>query len=43
MKLKEEEIKLILSCLESDTQGTWKDSRGADIAKLIRKIKEAKQ
>lgn len=42
MKLLEKEIKLILSCLESDTQGTWKDSRGADITNLIKKIKAAK-
>jgi hypothetical protein len=42
MKLLENEIRLILSCLENDTAGSWKDSRGDDISKLIKKIKAAK-
>jgi hypothetical protein len=42
MKLIEKEIRLILSCLEADTQGSWKDTRGDEIAKLIKKIKAAK-
>jgi len=42
MKLLENEIRLILSCLQADSQGSWKDTRGDEIAKLIKKIKAAK-
>jgi len=42
MKLLEKELKLILSCLEGDRLGSWKDTRGEEITQLIKKIKAAK-
>ena len=39
MKLTEKEIYLIISSLEADRLGTWGDTRGEDIKKLIKKIK----
>ena len=41
INLNEKEIALIISSLEADTLGTWGDSRGQDIKKLIKKIKRA--
>jgi hypothetical protein len=39
MQLKESEIRLILSALQSDTVGTWGDGRKEKIDALIAKLK----
>ena len=36
-----EELKLIQSALECDTQGTWADLRQEKINQLLKKIKKA--
>jgi len=38
LNLKSEEITLILSALDNDTQGTWGDGRGERIESLMKKI-----
>jgi hypothetical protein len=38
LNLKSEEITLILSALDNDTQGTWGDGRGERIESLMEKI-----
>jgi hypothetical protein len=40
MKFNKEELKLLISVLESDTQGNWGDGRAESINRLINKIKK---
>lgn len=42
LNLSSDEVKLIISALESDRLGTWGGDRGEKINKLIKKIKKTK-